>query len=93
MAHDQLFFLPEFPLDSCRFVGLPSLTRGRVCNLLLLLGLTSTVPLVSEYCGTQDHILLSQLRLPEHGGPVSRIQVEGDTVIPPGTGFPFCHLL
>jgi hypothetical protein len=42
-----------------------SLTRERVCNLLLLLDLASAVPLGSESRGTQDHILLSQfLRLP-----------------------------
>jgi hypothetical protein len=34
----------------------PSLTRGWVCNVLLLLGLANTVALGSESCGTQDHI-------------------------------------
>jgi hypothetical protein len=48
---DQFFFLSEIfllQLRVCYFVA-PSLMRGQVCNLLLLLGL-----------GTQDHILLSQ---------------------------------
>jgi hypothetical protein len=57
----------------------PSLTRGRVCNVLvqLLLGLARAVTLGSKSRRTQDHILLSHLRLPqEQGGPV----------IPPGTG-------
>jgi hypothetical protein len=71
----------------------PSLTRGWVCNLLLLLGLTSAAPLGSESCGTQDHNLLSQfLRLPKHGGPGSPyliLQGHSGSVIPPGTGFPF----
>jgi hypothetical protein len=43
--------------------------RGRVCNLLFLLDLTSAVPLESESHETQGHILLSQfLRLPQPGG-------------------------
>jgi hypothetical protein len=43
-----------------------------------------------------DHILLSHLRLPQPGGPGSRIyipQEQGGPVIPPCTGFPFCRLL
>jgi hypothetical protein len=64
----QFFFLLEIFLKHllvCYFVA-PSMTRGRVCNLLLLLVLASAVPLESESRGTQDHILLSQfLRLPE----------------------------
>jgi hypothetical protein len=61
----------------------PSLTIARVCNLLLLLGLASAVPLESECRGTQDHILLSQfLRHSQSVGPVPRIY------IPPGTGLP-----
>jgi hypothetical protein len=48
-----------------------SLTRGRVCNLLLLLLLASAVSLGSKSRGTQDHILLSQfLKLSQPGGPV-----------------------
>jgi hypothetical protein len=60
-----------FSLDNCGcYFMAPSLTRGRICNLLLLLGLTSAVPLRSESRGTQDHILLSQfLKLPQPGGP------------------------
>jgi hypothetical protein len=75
----------------------PSLPRGRVCTLLLLLGLTSAVALVSESRGTQDHILLSQvLRFPQPGGPGPRIYIlqgQGGPVIPPGIGSPFCRLL
>jgi hypothetical protein len=41
----------------------PSLTRGRVCRLqLLLLALASAVILGPETRGTRDHILLSQIR-------------------------------
>jgi hypothetical protein len=49
-TRDQFFFLLEIffrQLLVCYFVA-PSLTRGRVCNLLLLLVLDSTVPLRSE---------------------------------------------
>jgi hypothetical protein len=41
--------------------GALSLTRGRVCNLQLLLVLASAVILGSESRGTRDHILLSQI--------------------------------
>jgi hypothetical protein len=43
------------------FCGAPSLTRGLVCLLYILLGLTSIVFLGSEYLRTRDHILLSQI--------------------------------
>jgi hypothetical protein len=64
--------------------------RGQVCNLLLLLGLASAVPLRSESHLTQDHTLLTQfLRLPQPVGPGPRIyipQEQGGPVISPGTG-------
>jgi hypothetical protein len=70
-VRDQFLFLLEIflrQLQGCYFVA-PSLTRGRVCNLFLLLVLASAVPLWSESHGTQDHILLSQfLRLPNLEG-------------------------
>jgi hypothetical protein len=47
-------------LRSC-FCGAPSLTRGRVCLLYMLLGLPNAVFLGSESLGTHDHILLSQI--------------------------------
>jgi hypothetical protein len=70
----------------------PSLTRGWVCNLLvqLLLGLARAVTLGSKSRKTRDHILLSDLRLPQLGGPDSRIYIpreQGGPVIPPGTAF------
>jgi hypothetical protein len=98
-TRDQFFFLLEISFRQllvCYFVA-PSLARGRVCNLLFLLVFASAVPLWSESLGTQDRILLSQfLRLPQPGGPGPRIfipQEQGGPVIPPGTGFPFRHLL
>jgi hypothetical protein len=42
-------------------VGAPSLTRGRVCLLYVLLALASAVFLGSEYLGARAHILLSQI--------------------------------
>jgi hypothetical protein len=45
---------------------------------------------------THNHILLSHLRLPQPGGPgpFTHIPLEyGGSVIPPGTEFPFRHLL
>jgi hypothetical protein len=48
-----------------------------VCNLLvqLLLGLARAVTLWSKSHRTHDHILLSHLRLPQPGGPSSRIHI------------------
>jgi hypothetical protein len=76
-----------------RYFLAPYLTRGRFCNLLLLLVITRTVPLGSESRGTQDNILLSQfLRLTQPGGPGPRIYIPHEKDgpdIPPDTGFPF----
>jgi hypothetical protein len=61
-------FALKFPLDCCGFVIFvtPSLTRGRVCNLLvqLLLGLARAAALGCKSRRTQGYILLSHLRLP-----------------------------
>jgi hypothetical protein len=43
--------------------GAPSLTRGRVCRLQLLLALASAVIFGSESLRTRGHILLSQIRV------------------------------
>jgi hypothetical protein len=92
----NFYFSLKFSLDNCGFVIL-WLPLWRVCNLLLLLGFASAVPLGSESHGTQDHILLSQcLRLAQHGGPGPRIyipQERGGPVMPSGTGFRFRRLL
>jgi hypothetical protein len=57
---DNIFRHLQF--SSC---GAPSLMRGQVCNLfvLLLLGLASAVTLGSKSFRTYDHIFLSHLRL------------------------------
>jgi hypothetical protein len=99
-TRDQFFFLFEIvfrQLQVCYFVT-PSLTRGRVCNLLY----NRFWALPEQWLGgsksnrTRGHILLSHLRLPQPGGSGPRIyipQEQGGPVIPLGTGFPFCHLL
>jgi hypothetical protein len=58
-AHDQIL-ITVWQLRSC-FCGAPSLTRGRVCHLYMLLTLASAAFLRSESLGTRDHILLSQI--------------------------------
>jgi hypothetical protein len=76
-----------------------SLTRGRVCNSLLLLGLASTAPLEFESRETQDRILLSQfLRLPPTWMTSSPFylyipQEECGPVLRPANGFPSCSPL
>jgi hypothetical protein len=52
-------YLLLFDIYGFVFCGAPSLTRARVC--LLLLVLASAVFLGSESLGTGDHILLSQI--------------------------------
>jgi hypothetical protein len=90
-TRDQFSFLLEISfrqLQICYFVA-PSLTRGRIYNLLLLLVLASAVPLGSQSRGTQDHILLSQfLRLPNLEGqaPVFISPKRGCPVIPRAVG-------
>jgi hypothetical protein len=82
-TRDQVFFLLEIffrQLQVCYFVA-PSLTRGWVCNFLLLLALASSVPRDSR---------------PQPGGPGPCVYIPqewGGPDIPPGTGFPFCRLL
>jgi hypothetical protein len=59
-AHDQIiFFCLTFTVGCC---GAPSLTRGRVWLVGMVLALPSAVFLGSESLGTRDHILLSQTR-------------------------------
>jgi hypothetical protein len=59
-AYDQIMII-VWQLRVCWF-GAPSLTRGRVCRLQLLLALASAVFLGFESLGIWDHILLSQIR-------------------------------
>jgi hypothetical protein len=53
-----------------------------ICNPLvqLLLDLTRAVTLGSKSCRNHDHILLSQLRLHQPGGPGPRIYIPQDTI-------------
>jgi hypothetical protein len=56
----------------------------------------SAITQSSKSCRTRNHTLLSHLRLPQPGGPGSRIYVrqeQGGRVIPPSIGFPLLHLL
>jgi hypothetical protein len=71
----------------------PSLARGRVCNFPAQLGV-SAGPKSHRTC---DWNLLSRLRPPPFPTKKARtlhlyLQRQGDPVIPPGTGFPFCSL-
>jgi hypothetical protein len=59
-AQDQIIIIVR-QLRIC-WCGAPSLTRGRVCRVQLLMILASVVILGSESRGTHDHILLSQVR-------------------------------
>jgi hypothetical protein len=66
----------------------PSLTRGRVCNLLVQFAVT----LRSKSRRTHDDISLSHLRLPQLGGPGPCIHIpreQGGPVMFPNTGFSF----
>jgi hypothetical protein len=71
-AYDQILIL-VWQLRSCSCRA-PSLTRGRICLLYVLLALASAVFLRSESLGTWDHILLSHIwdfpfrRLLRHAG-------------------------
>jgi hypothetical protein len=59
-TYDQIFII-VWQLRVCWF-GAPSLTRGRVCHLQLLLILAIAVIFGSESRRTRGHILLSQIR-------------------------------
>jgi hypothetical protein len=78
VTQGQIFYYCQLPV--C-YYGTPSLTRGRVCNLQLLLVLASAVILGSESCRTNDQILLSHLRLPQPGRPGPRIYIPRNRVI------------
>jgi hypothetical protein len=59
-AYDQIF-ITVWHLRVC-WCGALCLTRGRFCRLQVLLTLASAVILGSEFRGTRDNILLSQIR-------------------------------
>jgi hypothetical protein len=86
-TRDQFFFLLEIFFRQLRvyyFVA-PSLTRGRVCNLLYncfwALSEQSLLP-GSNYLRTHGHILLSHLRLPQPGEPGPRIYIPQEQGVP-----------
>jgi hypothetical protein len=93
---DQFFFRHEISFRQLQlwyFVA-PSVTRGQVCNLLLncFWALPEQSFLSRSPAELTAHILLSRLRLPQPGGPDSRIyipQEQGGPVIPPGHWVPF----
>jgi hypothetical protein len=62
-AYNQIFITVRHLRSSC--CGAPSLTRGRICNLLVQFA----VILGSKSRRIHDYILLSHLRLPQPGGP------------------------
>jgi hypothetical protein len=74
----EVNFLPTAPMTRISFSVWQlrgSLSRGRVCNLLVqwLLRLARRVTLVSKSRRTHDPMLLSHMRLPQPGGPRARI--------------------
>jgi hypothetical protein len=80
-----------WPLRSC-FCVAPSLTRGRVCLLYMLLVLASVVCLGSESLGTRDHILLSQIwDLPPRRLQLTKVRGEPNrTLLPQQRLTPVC---
>jgi hypothetical protein len=84
-TRDQFFFLLEIffrLLRICYFVA-PSLTRGRVCNLLYnCFWALPEQPFLSRSPAELSHILLSHLSFPQLGGPGPR------NLYSPRTGWP-----
>jgi hypothetical protein len=89
-AYDQIFITVRH-LRFCWY-GAPSLTRGRVCRLQLLLSHSQ----VRAPRGSWPHFTVSDLRLPQPGGSgpcICMPQEQGGPIITPGTGFPIRRLL
>jgi hypothetical protein len=80
-------------LQVCCWV--PSLTRGQVYSLELLLVLTSTVILRSKSCGIHDYIFCLKFGTPhpQRPGPYIYIPQKQGEALPPRTGFPVHDLL
>jgi hypothetical protein len=76
-AQNQIFVAVRQLRVCC---GASSLMRRRVCHLQLPLALASAAIVVSETCGTHDHILLSQMQ----DSPNLEGQVLVHTCISPG---------
>jgi hypothetical protein len=75
---------PDFCYRQLRvwWCGAPSLTRGSVCRLQLLLVLASVVILGSESHGTHDHVSLSQI------WDSPNLEGRSPYLYPSGTGWP-----
>jgi hypothetical protein len=74
------------------FCGAPSLTRGRVCRLYMLLALASAVFLGPESLGPRDHILLFQIwDFPFRRCPCPFIYCPSNRVFAPGIEDTFPH--
>jgi hypothetical protein len=81
-VYDQIFII-VWQLPVCWF-GAPSLTRGRVCRLQLLLALASAVFLGSVPWDSRPYFTVSDLRLPFSSPPTTRrvtVEVLSETVI------------
>jgi hypothetical protein len=71
--------------------GAPSLTRKWLV-VQFLLGIARAVTLWSRFLRTHDHILVSQLKLLQYGGPDQCIYIpneQGGLIIPPAIGYLF----
>jgi hypothetical protein len=95
-THDHIFFQLN-PYGHSPYVT-PSLKRGWVYILLVLLVFASAVILGYEFRVTRPYFTstVSESRVPQPGGPGPRIyipQESGYPVITPVTGFPFRHLI
>jgi hypothetical protein len=96
----------EHPCGTCDQILVPVITSlSEICGLVSVgrpiwredwSAVCSAITQRSESLRTRNYTLLSHLRLPQPGGPGSRIyipQEEGGPVIPPGTGFTLRRLL
>jgi hypothetical protein len=81
-THDQIFNTVRHLLIC--WCEVPSLTRGLVCSLQLLMDLTTEVILRSESCWCHDHFWLFQIR--DSPPPIWRLRLLH--LYPPGTGWP-----
>jgi hypothetical protein len=91
-TRDQFFFFLKISLDSCGFVVMVrTLTRGRVCKLQLLLGLSRAGPHRSAFGETHEQILFCKVRdspfLECNGALVYFLQQQVSPVMPTSIGF------
>jgi hypothetical protein len=96
----------EYSRGTCDQILFPvGMLLSEICSLISVgrplwredgSAICSVITQWSESLRTWNHTLLSRLRLPQPGGPGSRINIpqeQGGPVIPPGTGFPLRRLL